>query len=55
MAVDGSMLAMANTYVIGVDVGGTNTDAVILNGRKVLSSCKKPTSADGTQGVVDAI
>ena len=42
-------------YVIGVDVGGTNTDAVILHGRKVLSSCKKPTSADGTQGVVDAI
>ena len=46
---------VADSYVIGVDVGGTNTDAVILLGRKVLSSCKKPTSADGTQGVVDAI
>ena len=48
-------MADASSYVIGVDIGGTNTDAVILLGRKVLSSCKKPTSADGTQGVVDAI
>ena len=46
---------MAAPYVVGVDVGGTNTDAVILVGKKVLSSCKRPTTADKTQGVVDAI
>ena len=40
---------------IGVDVGGTNTDAVLLDGDKVLSWCKKPTTADVESGVVAAI
>ena len=52
---DCSVSQMAAPYVVGVDVGGTNTDAVILVGKKVLSSCKRPTTADKTQGVVDAI
>jgi N-methylhydantoinase A/oxoprolinase/acetone carboxylase beta subunit len=40
---------------IGVDVGGTNTDAVLLSGRKVLGAAKRPTSADVSSGIADAI
>ena len=46
---------MAASYVVGVDVGGTNTDAVVLRDQLVLSSCKKTTTADRTQGIVHAI
>lgn len=49
-------------YRIGVDVGGTNTDAAILDiaalddpGRCVLASCKAPTTADITSGIASAI
>lgn len=40
---------------IGVDVGGTNTDAVILRKKDVLSSAKVPTTADITSGITGAI
>ncbi len=40
---------------IGIDVGGTNTDAVLLSGREVLASIKRPTTADVTAGIVDAL
>ena len=40
---------------IGVDVGGTNTDAVLLRGRTVLASHKAPTSPDVGGGIVQAI
>ena len=40
---------------IGVDVGGTNTDAVVVVDGRVVASHKTPTTADVTQGVVDAI
>jgi len=40
---------------IGVDVGGTNTDAVLLRGRSILASHKAPTSADVGTGIVQAI
>ena len=40
---------------IGVDVGGTNTDAVIIRGRDVLAEFKQPTSSDVLSGVVGAI
>ena len=40
---------------IGVDVGGTNTDAVILKKNEVLSSAKVPTTADVTSGITGAI
>ena len=40
---------------IGIDVGGTNTDAVLIDGETVLSSIKFPTTADVMKGVVDAI
>ena len=40
---------------IGVDVGGTNTDAVLLNGDKVLSWCKIPTTPNVGHGITSAI
>jgi N-methylhydantoinase A/oxoprolinase/acetone carboxylase beta subunit len=39
----------------GIDVGGTNTDAVILDGRRLLSAAKWPTSEDVTAGIVAAL
>ncbi len=40
---------------IGIDVGGTNTDAVLVEGRQVLAECKRTTTADVTSGIVDAV
>lgn len=40
---------------IGVDVGGTNTDAVMLAGDEVLAAIKTPTTADVTSGVEEAL
>lgn len=40
---------------IGIDVGGTNTDAVVMNDRKVLCSVKASTTEDVMGGVVDAL
>jgi len=40
---------------IGIDVGGTNTDAVLMDGRKVVAEVKTPTTADVTSGVVTAL
>lgn len=40
---------------VGVDVGGTNTDAVLMSGFDVLASVKTGTTADVTAGVVQAI
>lgn len=40
---------------IGVDVGGTNTDAVLLAGKTVLGAVKRPTRADVSSGISDAI
>ncbi|WP_353827713.1 hydantoinase/oxoprolinase N-terminal domain-containing protein [Agromyces sp. SYSU T0242] len=43
-------------YRIGIDVGGTNTDAVILDEQlRVVSAVKRPTTADTGDGVADAI
>ena len=41
--------------VIGVDVGGTYTDAVIRCCKKVLSFCKHETTANRTEGIIKAI
>lgn len=43
------------SLVIGVDVGGTNTDAVVLQGRSVLSQSKRLTTPDVTAGVIQAV
>lgn len=40
---------------IGIDVGGTNTDAVIMDGRTVVAWTKQSTSADVASGVSNAI
>ena len=40
---------------IGVDVGGTNTDAVLIEGRRVVASTKRPTTPDVSAGVAAAI
>lgn len=41
--------------VLGVDVGGTNTDAVLMRARKVLASAKRPTTADVGDGLFAAV
>lgn len=40
---------------IGIDVGGTNTDAVLMNGTQVVEGVKAPTSGDVMTGVVEAL
>ena len=40
---------------IGVDVGGTNTDAVLMYGHELLAQAKLPTSADVTSGIVASL
>ena len=40
---------------IGVDVGGTNTDAVLMDGREVKAVHKAPTSRNVNDGIVAAI
>ena len=40
---------------IGIDVGGTHTDAVIMDGNTVLTSTKVLTSADVMEGVANAL
>ena len=42
-------------YVIGVDVGGTNTDTAILKGTKVVAKAKRPTTKDKTRGIIESI
>jgi N-methylhydantoinase A/oxoprolinase/acetone carboxylase beta subunit len=42
-------------FSIGVDVGGTNTDAVLMQGRSIVAQVKTPTTADVTTGIVTAI
>jgi N-methylhydantoinase A/oxoprolinase/acetone carboxylase beta subunit len=40
---------------IGIDVGGTNTDAVLMDGKKVVSSTKMPTTPNVTDGIAAAL
>ncbi len=42
-------------FRIGVDVGGTNTDAVVMQDDKILSGVKSPTTEDVMSGVVAAV
>lgn len=42
-------------YRIGIDVGGTNTDAVIMQGDKIVVGVKSPTSEDVMSGVVESL
>jgi N-methylhydantoinase A/oxoprolinase/acetone carboxylase beta subunit len=40
---------------IGVDVGGTNTDAVLLDGSRVEHAVKTPTTGDVTSGITEVL
>lgn len=40
---------------IGIDVGGTNTDAVLMDGPRVVAGVKAPTSGDVMTGVIEAL
>jgi N-methylhydantoinase A/oxoprolinase/acetone carboxylase beta subunit len=42
-------------YRVGIDVGGTNTDAVVMRGREVLSGVKAATTENVTSGVLEAM
>ncbi|XP_028393299.1 uncharacterized protein LOC114517702 [Dendronephthya gigantea] len=40
---------------IGIDVGGTNTDAVVICDRKIIAKSKQPTTSSITDGVKKAL
>jgi N-methylhydantoinase A/oxoprolinase/acetone carboxylase beta subunit len=40
---------------IGIDIGGTNTDAVLMRGDKVVASHKSPTTPDVQSGIERAV
>jgi N-methylhydantoinase A/oxoprolinase/acetone carboxylase beta subunit len=40
---------------IGIDVGGTNTDAVLMDGTTVVAKIKTPTTEDVTSGITTAL
>lgn len=46
---------MASNLRVGVDVGGTNTDAVVMVGNSVAASVKVPTTDDVTGGILSAL
>jgi N-methylhydantoinase A/oxoprolinase/acetone carboxylase beta subunit len=48
--------SISRAYRLGIDVGGTNTDAVILDTtNRVIAKAKSPTTADVTTGIVNAL
>ena len=46
---------MASNLRVGVDVGGANTDAVVMVGNSVAASVKVPTTDDVTGGILSAL
>ncbi len=46
---------MQDSFRIGIDVGGTNTDAVLMSERNVVTYTKNKTSENVTAGVVEAM
>jgi N-methylhydantoinase A/oxoprolinase/acetone carboxylase beta subunit len=40
---------------LGIDVGGTNTDAVLMDGRQVVGWHKTPTTSDVTSGIINSL
>ena len=40
---------------LGIDVGGTNTDAVLMDGRRVVEALKTPTTSDVSSGIGTAL
>ncbi len=52
---NGMIERMARDRRIGIDVGGTNTDAVLMDGATVLAKLKTPTTSDVTTGISTAM
>lgn len=40
---------------VGIDVGGTNTDAALMRGQEVVAACKSPTTEDVSSGIEAAL
>lgn len=40
---------------IGLDVGGTNTDAVLMDGSRLVAQAKRPTTPDVSSGIIAAL
>lgn len=40
---------------VGIDVGGTNTDAALMRGHEVVAACKSPTTEDVSSGIEAAL
>jgi N-methylhydantoinase A/oxoprolinase/acetone carboxylase beta subunit len=41
--------------ILGIDIGGTHTDAVCLSGRSILATAKTPTGEDLVDSILDVI
>ena len=46
---------MAQALILGIDVGGTSTDAVLLNDQGIRAKAKAPTSEDIHGGILNVI
>ena len=46
---------MTSRLRVGIDVGGTNTDAVLMDGSTVVGTCKRPTTRDVSSGINAAL
>ena len=51
----GRAAGVASVLRIGVDVGGTNTDAVLMDGQRLIAFHKHPTTPNVSDGIVGAI
>ena len=54
-SITSAMPSRLESCVIGIDVGGTNTDAVVLQDEEVIAWHKTPTTTDIQEGVERAI
>lgn len=48
-------MTMTVSVHLGIDVGGTNTDAAVLQENKVIGHYKHVTTTDVTSGVIGAV
>ena len=48
-------MSSALRFNLGVDVGGTNTDAVIMRGDQIVAAAKRSTTADVGDGLIAAV
>ena len=51
----GHQSVVPSTIRLGIDVGGTNTDAVAMDGQTLLARTKVPTTEDVTSGIFSAL